>query len=212
IELVEMQHATPLLLIAIEAGAHVAGTLAERDAVGGAGGVHAGDCPQRAEHARVEVGAVAAVTAAEHERAQRVFIHAAVDAHQVQAAGHQEEGVAQHRAGQRDLEHDQGRGDAVTTERGEDRFDVHGPSQSDLICNAGAIRLARAAGSIPASRLAATAIAKVAANIERSIRTRSAYSTGWRRTAQSPSRVSSRPNAPPSRPISAASVRHCAKT
>src|SRR6185437_10528547 len=79
-------------------------------------------------------------------------------------------------------------------------------------CNAGAIRLARSAGSAPASRLTATASTKVTKNMDISMWTRSEYGGCWRRTNHSPTKVNIQPPTPPMKPTRPASVRHCAKT
>ena len=76
-----------------------------------------------------------------------------------------EYGVADDRAAQRDLQHDQCRGGLVAAQGGQDREDVHGGPHCDFSWMAGATLQASQAGSSPASRLAETASTNVSTSI-----------------------------------------------
>src|SRR6185312_10222841 len=159
---------------------------------------------------------------------------ATLDTHRRQPIGDHRGGVAQHCTSQRDFQRNQDGREPMLLQCGEDGLDLHGRcsvidlpfvgaslltagrrqagSQSVFNCNAGAIRLARSAGSAPASRLTATASTKVTKNMDTSMCTRSEYGGCWRRTSHSPTRVKTQPPTPPMKPTRPASVRHCANT
>ncbi|MCW0449585.1 hypothetical protein NB706_002419 [Xanthomonas sacchari] len=109
-----------------------------------------------------------ALDAAHRDQRQFFLGQAAGDPQTFDAPTDQEHGVGDEGAGQCDLQRQQRDGQAVMLQAGEDGADrqIHVRS---LICRAGSIRLARQAGSRPASRAAITASATVASSICRSI-------------------------------------------
>ncbi len=177
------------LLLLAQLDAAVPGRVAERDLVGGAGELHAGDAAQQAE---VGVGQclriVVAADAGQLHAHDLVFGQAAGAVHALKTIADEEQRVADDGAAERDLDHDQRRGSLVPAQGGEDGADFHGglpgkvhwsgrrreaprPAGSaengywDLSCRAGATWQARQAGNKPASRLAISARAKVVASI-----------------------------------------------
>ena len=109
--------------------------------------------------------------AADAEVDQLVLDDAAVAAHLPGAVADHEDRVADDRAAQCDLQHDQRRGGLVPHQDREDGTDFHGSCSPYwlLSCSAGGTCIARHAGNRPASRLAPSARATVSSNVAVSI-------------------------------------------
>src|SRR5690606_5414672 len=120
--------------------------------------------------------------------------------HALEAPADQEHGVADDRAAQRDLEHDQRRCGLVSAQGRKDgtQFHVDSPvSYCDLSWIAGATWQACQAGNSPASTLARIASAKVVSSIDASRCRMSAKPVGCCRIAHRPSCANPSPSRPP---------------
>ena len=122
---VELDHAAEVFAGHVRGDPCGAPARAERDGVEQARRLHAGNAAQAGQHPGVEVDRMRVFVAGQLHRGQRGFIHTAVNLDRADPAGDQETRIAQHRAGQSDLQRDQHGGHAMAAQRSEDESNLH---------------------------------------------------------------------------------------